>query len=143
MRKVACEGRVAAQSPEAQARRTATKHRHDVARHGWLASSQPAWLNNETYLQKIQPLLASITYSAIASSLRVSMPYAAALRAGGDVSPLLPLRSSAWVFTSLRKHLRARNNPKPSQDGRSLFPSWSFRVAVLRRSILRMVDLND
>ncbi len=83
---VAGSGRVAAQSPEAQARRSATKRRHDHSRQSWLASSQPAWLNNETYLQKIQqkiqPRLAGITYSTIASVLGVSEPYAADIRAG-------------------------------------------------------------
>src|SRR3989449_4414498 len=52
---VARSGRVAAQSPEAQARRSATKRRHDISRQSWLPSSQPAWLNNETYEQRIQP----------------------------------------------------------------------------------------
>jgi membrane protease YdiL (CAAX protease family) len=39
-------------------------------------------LNDETYEQRIQPRLAGITYSAIASALGVSMPYAADIRAG-------------------------------------------------------------
>jgi hypothetical protein len=75
-------GRVVAQSPEAQERRANTKRWHDIARRGWLASSQPAWLTNETYLGKIQPRLARITYSVIASQLGVSLPYAADIRAG-------------------------------------------------------------
>jgi CRISPR-associated endonuclease Cas1 len=79
---VSRSGRVAAQSPQAQARRTEKKRRHDAARRGWLPSSQPVWLNNETYTNKIQPRLAEITYSAIASSLGVSEPYAADIRAG-------------------------------------------------------------
>jgi hypothetical protein len=79
---VAHSGRIAAQAPEAQARRAATKRRQDVARRGWLASSLPAWLNNKTYLEKIQPRLAAITYSSIASALNVSQPYAADIRAG-------------------------------------------------------------
>jgi CRISPR-associated endonuclease Cas1 len=79
---VARSGRAAAQTPEAQARRSATKRRHDISRQSWVPSSQPAWLDNETYLQKIQPRLAGITYSAIASALGVSEPYAADIRAG-------------------------------------------------------------
>jgi hypothetical protein len=79
---VAKSGRVAAQSPEARARRSDTKRRHDIARRGWLASSQLAWLNNETYTNKIQPGLATITVPAIASTIGVSMPYAADIRAG-------------------------------------------------------------
>jgi CRISPR-associated endonuclease Cas1 len=79
---VAQSGRVAAQSPEAQARRSTTKRRHDISRRSWQPSSQRAWLNNETYMQKIQPRLAGITYSTIASVLGVSEPYAADIRAG-------------------------------------------------------------
>jgi CRISPR-associated endonuclease Cas1 len=79
---LARSGRVAAQSSEAQARRAATKRRHDAARCGWLASSQPAWLNNEFYTNKIQPRLATITVPAISSAIGVSLPYAADIRAG-------------------------------------------------------------
>jgi CRISPR-associated endonuclease Cas1 len=79
---VAQAGRMAAQSPEAQARRAATKRRHDAARRGWLPSSLPAWLNKKKYEQEIQPGLAGITYAAIASALGVSEPYAADIRAG-------------------------------------------------------------
>lgn len=79
---LAREGRIAAQSPEAQARRAETKRRHDLARRGWLPSSQPSWLNIETYIKKIQPLLSGTTNTAIASALGVSMPYAADIRAG-------------------------------------------------------------
>jgi hypothetical protein len=64
---VARSGRIAAQSPEAQARRAATKHRHNTARAGWLASSLPAWLNNEAYTQKIRadtPISANIVWLA-------------------------------------------------------------------------------
>lgn len=75
-------GRIAAQSPEARARRAETKRRHDVARRSWLPSTQPAWPNDETYLGKIQPRLAGIMNTAIASALGVSMPYAADIRAG-------------------------------------------------------------
>jgi len=79
---VAKSGRVAAQSPEAQARRAATQHRHEAAKRGWLPSTQPAWLNNETYEQRILPRLARITTPAIASAIGVSMPYATDIRAG-------------------------------------------------------------
>lgn len=79
---LAKRGRVAAQSPQAQERRAETKRRDDTARRGWLASSQPAWLDNETYTNKIQPRLATITVPAIASTMGVSMPYATDIRAG-------------------------------------------------------------
>jgi CRISPR-associated endonuclease Cas1 len=75
-------GRVVAQSPQAKARRAATKRGQDAARRGWSPSSQPVWLNTEAYLQKIQPRLAAFTVPVIASTIGVSMPYAADIRAG-------------------------------------------------------------
>src|SRR5207244_10878343 len=75
-------GRVAGHSPEARARQAEAQRRHEAAKCGWLASSLPAWLNHETYREKIQPRLAGITYSSIASVLGVSLPYAAGIRAG-------------------------------------------------------------
>lgn len=75
-------GRVAAQSPQAKARRAATKLRHDAARRGWLPSRQPAWLNSEIYTNKIQLRLAKTSVPAIASAIGVSMSYATDIRAG-------------------------------------------------------------
>ena len=43
------------------------------------------WLNEETYLSKIQPLLAGITNKAVASALGSAVPYASAIRAGRRV----------------------------------------------------------
>ncbi|PYX56277.1 MAG: hypothetical protein DMG76_15260 [Acidobacteria bacterium] len=42
----------------------------------------PAWLNEEVYAPKIQPLLAKIANPAIISALGVSVTYAVAIRAG-------------------------------------------------------------
>jgi hypothetical protein len=78
-------GRVAAHSADAQARRANTQRRNALAKAAWVPSSQPAWLNEETYLGKIQPLLAGLTQSAIASALGLSKPYASAIRAGRRV----------------------------------------------------------
>jgi CRISPR-associated endonuclease Cas1 len=82
LRDVARVGRVVAQSPEAQARRAATKLRHDAARRTWQPSSQPDWLNEQSYGQRIQPRLRTVTIPAIAAALGVSEPYAADIRAG-------------------------------------------------------------
>jgi hypothetical protein len=76
--KLAKAGRVAAQTPEAQARRAETKRRHDLVLKDWSASSQPDWLTDEFYAQKIQPKLAEITVRALASAIDVSLPYATA-----------------------------------------------------------------
>jgi CRISPR-associated endonuclease Cas1 len=83
LRELAKKGRAVAQSPEAQARRSATKRRHDLAKHSWSASDLPTWLTAETYQRKIQPRLAGVTGAAIASALGVSQSYAADIRAGG------------------------------------------------------------
>jgi hypothetical protein len=48
----------------------------------WDPSSLPDWLNAETFMQKIQPLLANVTTSAIATALNVSWVYASHIRAG-------------------------------------------------------------
>ncbi len=48
----------------------------------WIASDQPAWLTEEAYLEKIQPLLAGIPNSAITKALWVSLPYAVDIRHG-------------------------------------------------------------
>jgi CRISPR-associated endonuclease Cas1 len=86
---VAAAGRVAGQmtshGPEAQARRANARRRHARAASAWQPSSLPTWLNEETYLGKIQPLLTGLPDKAIASALGVSIPYAHAIRAGRRV----------------------------------------------------------
>jgi hypothetical protein len=75
-------GRLASRSPEARAKRSNTQHRHAAARSSWKPSSQPDWLTAEVYSQKIQPLLAGMTNSAIASRIGVSRWYAGRIRRG-------------------------------------------------------------
>lgn len=75
-------GRVVAQSPEAQKRRSETQRLHEAAKRAWDSSAKPIWLNDDTYLEKIQPRLAATTISALASTLGVSESYAADMRAG-------------------------------------------------------------
>jgi CRISPR-associated endonuclease Cas1 len=79
---VARQGRVAAHTREAEARRSKTQSRQAAARLNWRASDLPAWLTEETYNEKIQPRLAEITVPIIASALGVSKPYATDIRAG-------------------------------------------------------------
>jgi CRISPR-associated endonuclease Cas1 len=80
--KAAKSGRIAAQSANAQALRADTQLRNATAQHSWDPSVQPAWLNEETYRQKIQPALSKTTTSAVASALHVSWAYAAHIRRG-------------------------------------------------------------
>jgi CRISPR-associated endonuclease Cas1 len=75
-------GRVAAHTPEARAKEGKSQRRHFIARSSWAASSQPSWLTYETYCEKIQPQLAEVSSSAIASTIGVSRWYAGKIRRG-------------------------------------------------------------
>jgi hypothetical protein len=48
----------------------------------WDPSNLPEWLNAESFAQKIQPLLANVTTSAMATALGVSWVYASHICAG-------------------------------------------------------------
>ncbi len=75
-------GRVAGHSPEARACQAEKQRRHAVALKAWNPSEQPNWLTKEVYREKIQPRLAGTTVPVISSTLGVSRPYAALIRAG-------------------------------------------------------------
>lgn len=79
---IAKAGRVASQAVGPQARRAETQRRHTLAISAWNPSSLPAWLTDDIYTQKIQPLLAGIANPVIMSALTVSVSYAVAIRAG-------------------------------------------------------------
>lgn len=82
MRRVAEQGRIVAHSPDARARRAATRRRNAAAQRMWKPSDQPAWLTEQAYVEQIQPRLGGLTRSAIASAIGVSASYAADIRAG-------------------------------------------------------------
>jgi hypothetical protein len=82
MREVAKHGRLAAQTPKAQAKRLATRRRNARAEAAWKPSDQPAWLTERIYVERIEPKLASIRGDRLAKALQVSKPYAADIRAG-------------------------------------------------------------
>ena len=75
-------GRRQARTASSQARRIATQRRNARAQHGWIASRQPSWLDQDTYVNRVQPRLAELTASAIASAIRVSLGYADSIRKG-------------------------------------------------------------
>jgi CRISPR-associated endonuclease Cas1 len=79
--KSAKRGRIAAQSPEAQARRTETQRRNANAQLTWEKSSQPK-ISDEVYRNEIQPRLAGVTIPTIMSALNVCASYAADIRRG-------------------------------------------------------------
>jgi hypothetical protein len=75
-------GRRTANGPKAQLKRTITQRQNAIAQHAWKPSDQPAWLTEKFYAEKIQPLLASLSASAIARHISVSPWYAGRLREG-------------------------------------------------------------
>jgi hypothetical protein len=79
---VAQKGRVASHTYDAEARRAETQRRHAAEQKAWRPSKQPAWLDEKTYREKIQPRLAEVTVPAISTALGISEPYATDIRAG-------------------------------------------------------------
>ncbi len=75
-------GRVVAQGPQAHKRRSETQRQHEAAKRAWRSSPKPDWPDEQTFVKQIQPRLAAVTISALASALGVSEPYAADIRAG-------------------------------------------------------------
>ena len=75
-------GRLTANGPEALAKRRNTQRRNHAARRSWNPSSQPTWLTEQFYSEKIQPLLAQSSNAPIARKLGVSRAYAALIREG-------------------------------------------------------------
>jgi CRISPR-associated endonuclease Cas1 len=79
--KSAQRGRIAAQSSEAQARRTETQRRNANAQLSWEKSGQPK-ISDEVYRDEIQPRLAGVAIPIIMSALNVCASYAADIRRG-------------------------------------------------------------
>jgi len=75
-------GRLTANGPEAQKKRAVKARANALAQHSWKESDQPAWLTSELFTKKIQPLLVSVSMSAIRSCLGVSKWYASKIRQG-------------------------------------------------------------
>ncbi len=61
MADVAKIGRLTAHGSGAQAKRSNTQRRNAISRHSWKASSQPAWLTEQFYSEKIQPFFAQMS----------------------------------------------------------------------------------
>jgi hypothetical protein len=69
-------------NPEARAKQASAQRQHAKAQSSWIPSSEPVWLTAEVYSEKIQPLLAGVSSSAIASRIGVSRWYAGRIREG-------------------------------------------------------------
>jgi hypothetical protein len=75
-------GRVAGHTPEALSKQGNTQRRHRQAQTSWSSSMQPEWLTENAYAESIQPLLATLSSSTIASRLGISRWYAGRIRQG-------------------------------------------------------------
>jgi hypothetical protein len=71
-----------ANGPEAQLKRANTQRQNALAQHAWKASDQAAWLTEKSYSEKVQPVLAKMSASAIARQISVSRWYAGRIREG-------------------------------------------------------------
>ena len=82
MAQVALLGHAQPKSKKTKARISKVLSHHAVTNTWWDPSSLPRWLNEECYVQKIQPRLRTITVREISEATQVSKPYAALIRAG-------------------------------------------------------------
>ncbi len=82
MRDVARLGRLASRQVDAEQKRMRTARRQALARFSWDSSQLPSWLTREVLLQRIYPLLATISPSQVRSTLNVSHYYATKIRKG-------------------------------------------------------------
>ena len=82
LRILAAEGRVAAHSEKADAKRSRTQlaNRENIRK--WSSSEQPSWLTARFYAEKMQPLLTPLSTSEIARYLAISRGYATEIRLG-------------------------------------------------------------
>jgi hypothetical protein len=75
-------GRIATHRPKAEHLRADTQRRQVAARKEWESKGKSDWPDYRVYLQEIQPRLARLTNSGIATALLISKPYAAEIRKG-------------------------------------------------------------
>jgi hypothetical protein len=73
---------MATHSPEAQARRSETQRLQNAARNSWNPASNPAWLNEQFYKDRIQGVLRQVQVPVIQRELAISEPYALRIRGG-------------------------------------------------------------
>jgi CRISPR-associated endonuclease Cas1 len=96
-------GRRTANGPKAQIKRATKARKNALAQHSWKPSDQPVWLTPEVFSQQIQPLLASISTSAIRSRINVSRWYAGKIRQGYRPHP------RHWLALAQMADVRADN----------------------------------
>jgi CRISPR-associated endonuclease Cas1 len=82
MAQVALLGHAKAKSKTTKIRISRKLSDHAVANSWWLPASLPSWLNEEYYIQEIQPRLRTTKVREISQVMQISKPYAALVRAG-------------------------------------------------------------
>jgi CRISPR-associated endonuclease Cas1 len=80
--KIATVGRVVSHSSNAQAKRSKTQIAKQANIREWSILDQPSWLTADFYMEKIQPLISSLSSSLITRQLAVSRGYAGEIRQG-------------------------------------------------------------
>ena len=75
-------GRLVSHTPKARAKQSSTRRRHARACSEWDPSTQPAWLSEDLFTNRIQPLLSTLSISTIARGIGVSRGYAGRVRDG-------------------------------------------------------------
>ena len=75
-------GRIVTLEANAQKKRSETQRRHEAGKRAWRDSLDSNRIDRKRYESEIHPRLASVTICKIASTLEVSEPYAADIRAG-------------------------------------------------------------
>lgn len=78
----ASKGRLASHTLTAEGKRSKTQQVNRAAIKAWSASDQPFWLTYTFYIEKLQPLLVTLSSSAVARHLGVSRGYANEVRRG-------------------------------------------------------------
>jgi ribosomal protein L32 len=97
-------GRLAAQHPESRRKQAESQSRHRRAQEGWRSGAKPSWLTESVFTEEIQPRLASVTISSLASAIGVSESYAADIRAGRHRP-----HPRHWQILSRLVHVEATN----------------------------------
>lgn len=82
VRKLAKEGQKKSRLPEARAKHSQTKRRQDAAARAWDPATQPEWLTENVYAERIGPALLVVSAARIAQALGVSVSYATGIKKG-------------------------------------------------------------
>ena len=112
MAQVALIGHAKPKTSKVKAHISKTLSDHAVANSWWLPSSLPAWLNEEFYVQKIQPQLSTIKVRVISEAMQVSRSYSALIKRGSHAPWLeIVVRGSVASATTIQGLNRSKLQP--------------------------------